>query len=437
MSNAIVTSQKSNNINKVIDLSGYLVKSAYLTQDYTGVIEVVDNVLQYFTKNENSTQKKAVVELQNVLIKTRKLPAMLKLGSWEEITSMVNSEINPILQRQLNFFTKHKWVNNNEIFYSWIESNITLSQSYAQQGSALAFELISEIEKVLQKEKGEKIDFLKVRLAYAACMANTSRGYFDESDKILQEIVKDYSNIFDNPNLVCEWNTVYLINKILRGDFATIKEDLFEATAYANNCGDELSKNLFKTFLAYVFLEEKSYLKAIEIATSQMQFFSSKKVAFGALLAWYISAAATANNKADRYCIEICEKAVKICENAHNNNFYFKILFQELLAKSYLKLNDKENAQMYCDLAMENAKNNQLIYLQIRLNDLKTKILREMLDAVVEAQKYEYAQNIIKMYNRTIDMAKNLNLKNYIKKVEKELTSFRAHCQLNRIIEDK
>ena len=78
----------------------------------------------------------------------------------------------------------------------------------------------------------------------------------------------------------------------------------------------------------YVLLEEKSYLKAIEIATQEMQYFSSKKIAFGALLAWYISAAATANNKTDMYCIEICEKAVKICENAQNNNSFFKILFR-------------------------------------------------------------------------------------------------------------
>ena len=168
-----------------------------------------------------------------------------------------------------------------------------------------------------------------------------------------------------------------------------------------------------------------------------MQYFSSKKIAFGALLAWYISAAATANNKTDMYCIEICEKAVKICENAQNNNSFFKILFQELLAKAYLKLNDKENAKMYCDLALESALSNELIYLQVRLNELRANIARECLSQQPDNKKYEYAQNVLKMYNRTIDMANNLNLKKYVKKLEKEMTSFRAHCQLNRIIEDK
>ena len=137
------------------------------------------------------------------------------------------------------------------------------------------------------------------------------------------------------------------------------------------------------------------------------------------------------------YCIEICEKAVKICENAQNNNMYFKILFQELIAKSYLKLNDKQSAQMYCEQALKDANNNKLVYLQLRLNDLKANISREMLFNQPEKLKYEHAQNTIKLYLGALDIAKDLNLKQYIKKIEKELTSFKAHCQLNRIIEDK
>ncbi len=436
LSNAIASAQKNNDTNKVIELSGYLVKSAYLIQDYTGVVEIVDNVLKFFNKTDKS-DKKAVIELQMALIKTRKLEALLKLGSWQEVASVVNSDITPILERHLNFFSKHKWISQTEIFYAWIEANIILAQSYAQQGSSTAFELIAEIDKVLQKEKGQRVDLLKVKLAFADAMANTSRGYFDESDAILQEIIRDCAYVIDTPDLVCEWNIISLINKILRYDCDNVKEELFEATAYANNCDNEVSKNFFKTLLGYVLLEEKSYVKAVEIATEEMQYFSSKKIALGALIAWYISAFATLANKADTYCIEICEKAVKICENAHNNNYYFKILFQELLAKAYLKLNDKENAQMYCDLALQCATSQELLYLQVRLNNTKALIARETLGEQADNKKYDYAQNTIKLYNKTIELSKKLNLKNYTKKVEKELTSFRAHCQLNRIIEDK
>ena len=92
---------------------------------------------------------------------------------------------------------------------------------------------------------------------------------------------------------------------------------------------------------------------------------------------------------------------------------------------------------MYCDLALECANENELLYLQVRLNWLKTTIARENISIQQDNKKYEYAQNIIKMYNKSIELAQRLNLNNIIRKIEKELTSFRAHCQLNRIIEDK
>ena len=167
-----------------------------------------------------------------------------------------------------------------------------------------------------------------------------------------------------------------------------------------------------------------------------MQYFSTKKIALGALLAWYISASATAQTKADMYCIEICEKAVKICENAQNNNHYFKVLFQELIAKAYLKLGDKESALMYCNYALQSATSNQLLFLLTRLHGLKAKISGEKLNDQPENTKAEYAQNTIRMFNKAIDISKKLNLKNYTRKIEKDLTAFKAHCQLNRLTED-
>ena len=435
---AVASAQKNDEVNKVIDLSGYLIKSAYLIQDYTGVREIVDNILKYFD-GKDRTEKKATVDLQNALIKTKKLEALLNLGCWEEITNIVNNEINPVLEKNLKLFgnKKHKWINQTEIYDTYVKANIILAQSYSQQGSPLATDLIKELDKEINKSKTKSYDTLKVLLLYAMAMYYTSKGYFGDSSLVLQDILKEYSYVIDKPELVCKWNIINLINKVLKNDTQNIRQDLFEATTYANNCNDEVSKNLLKTLLAFVFLEEKTYLKAIEIANEQMQFFSERKLAFGAMLSWYISVAATVQTKADTYCIEVCEKAVKICENAQNNNYYFKILFQELLARAYLKLNDKENAKMYCDLALQSANMNELLYLQVRLNDLKAELARECLASQPDKSKYEYAMNTIKIYENTINLAKMLGLKQYITKLNKDLTSFKAHCQLNRIIEDK
>ena len=75
--------------------------------------------------------------------------------------------------------------------------------------------------------------------------------------------------------------------------------------------------------------------------------------------------------------------------------------------------------------------------MQVRLNSLKADIARDKLPSQPDNKKVEFARNTIRMYNRTIEMAKLLNLENMTKKIEKDLTSFRAYCQLNRIIEDK
>jgi hypothetical protein len=92
---------------------------------------------------------------------------------------------------------------------------------------------------------------------------------------------------------------------------------------------------------------------------------------------------------------------------------------------------------MYCDLALQSASANGLLYLQARLSNQKATIAREKIMDQPDNKKYEYAQNTIKQYNKAIELMKKLNLKKVSKITEKELISFRAHCQLNRIIEDK
>ena len=92
---------------------------------------------------------------------------------------------------------------------------------------------------------------------------------------------------------------------------------------------------------------------------------------------------------------------------------------------------------MYCDMALQSAIQNELYYLQARLNLLKTTIAREYINSKPEKEKHDYAQNILKMYSRTMDLARRINLDNMVKKINKEQMSFRAFCQLNRIIEDK
>lgn len=425
LSNAIVSAQKNENDSKVVELSGYLIQSCKVAQNYPAIVETVDAVLAIYSKPKQ--------ELQRALIKTRKLEALLQLGNWSEIASMVNNEINPVLQKFLKHPKKSDFVSIREVYETWIMSNIILAESYAQQGSPLSFELIEEIKKELNKDKSHSLTRLKMHLALTHACAQTSRGFIKDSDEILQSVLKEFSYAVNDLKLVSKWNLIDIFNKIFSGNFENIKEDLFEAVTFANNCGDEYTKNILKTMLAYVLLKENNALRALEICAQQMTYFSDKKIAFGALLAWYISAKATLPSSGADRCIEICEKAVAICESAKISSINFKILFQELLSRAYLQKNDFDNAKMYCELALQDASANELIFLQMRLYRLRANIMQDSIVHIDDDKKLAVAQSTIRVYEKALTLASRLGLEKHQYAIQKELTAFRAYCQLKRI----
>ena len=425
LSNAIVSAQNKDNESKVVELSGYLIQSCKIAQNYTAIVETVDAVLAIYSKPKQ--------DLQRALIKTRKLEALLQLGNWSEIASIVNNEVNPVLQEFLKHPKKNDFASVREVYETWIMSNIILAESYAQQGSPLAFELIGEIQKELNKDKSNHSTRLKMHLALANACAQTSRGFVKDSDEILQSILKDFSYAIKDLKLVSKWNLIDIFNKIFSGDFENIKDDLFEAVTFANNCSDDYTKNILKTMLAYVLLKENNALRSLEICAEQMTYFSDKKIAFGALLAWYISAKATLPSSGSDRCIEICEKAVTICESAKISSINFKILFQELLSRAYLQKGDFDNAKMYCELALQDASANELIFLQMRLYRLRANIMQDSIVKADEEKKLSLAQNTVRVYEKSLLLASRLGLDRHNYIIQKELTAFRAYCQLNRI----
>ncbi len=425
LSNAIVSAQKSQNENKVVELSGYLIQSCKIAQNYPAIVETVDAVLAIYSKPKQ--------ELQRALIKTRKLEALLHLGNWSEIASIVNNEVNPVLQDFLRHPKKNEFASIREVYEAWIMANIVLAESFAQQGSPLAFELIEEIQKELNKDKSHHSTRLKLHLALAHACAQTSRGFVKDSDEILQSILKEFSYAVNDLKLVSKWNLIDVFNKIFGGNFENIKEDLFEAVTFANNCGDDYTKNILKTMLAYILLKENNALRALEICAEQMTYFSDKKIAFGALLAWYISAKATLPTSGADRCIEICEKAVTICESAKISSINFKILFQELLSRAYLQKNDFDNAKMYCELALQDASANELLFLQMRLYRLRANIMQDSIAHVEDEKKLALAQNTVRIYEKALYLAGRLALEKHQYTIQKELTAFRAYCQLKRI----
>ncbi len=315
----------------------------------------------------------------------------------------------------------------------------SLIEALVQQGNPAVFELIDAVEKEVFKEKRKDKIILDtktvVNLKLATAFAYTVKGYLALSDEILQSIVKDFSYAIDDSKLVSKWNTIDIFNKILKNDFdEKIKDDMFEAVAFANNCGDNYSKNIIKALLAYVLLEEGNPVKSLEICAEEMTWFSKEKIALGALISWYISAKATLiTNGADK-CIEICEKAINICESVKINTTFFKVLFQTLLAKAYLNKGELDNAKTYSELAFQDANINELIFLQMKLYKLRANIMQDSITTIEESRKLEVAENTIKTYEKALNIANSLNLSKHHYIIQKELTSFKAYCQLKRIM---
>ena len=439
LTTAILSVQSKGDISRVVELSGYLLTSARLAQNYHGVVETVDNVLKIYSGTKYA--------LQRALIKTRKLGALLQIGNWEEISVIVNNEINPPLQEYLKKPKKIDFSTYEDIYVSWLYSNIALANSYALQGSPLAFELIEELEKEVFRHKNprdrkENIG-LKIDLALTTALAYSIKGCVKVSDEILQAIVKDFSWAIEDSILVSRWNAIDVLNKVIRHDFeranapgapaAAINDELFNAVTFANNCGDDFNKNLLKTLLAHVMVEEDNALKALEICSEQMTYFASEKLALGALLAWYVSAKATmATNNYDK-AIEICDKSLKISQSTKINCTYFTILFQKVMAQCYLSKGDLESAKVYNEMGLELANANDITYLQMALYRLRANVMQDSITKIPPQKRYEFAQSTIKVYEKAVDFASRLNLTRHEYLIQKEITAFRAYCQLNRI----
>ena len=260
LSSALINAKNRDEEEKVIELSGYLIHSLKMVQNFPAIIETVDTVLQYFDKPKFA--------LQRALIKTRKAEALLYTVNFEEVNTIVNTEINPPLQDWLKHPKKNEFSNIREIYSSWIKANIILIEALAEQGNPAVFELIDAVEKEVFKEKKKEKVILEpkiiVNLKLATAFAYTIKGYLSLSDEILQSIVKDFSYAIDDSKLVSKWNTIDIFNKILRNDFdEKIRDELFEAVTFANNCGDNYNKNIIKAVLAYVILEEGNALKSL------------------------------------------------------------------------------------------------------------------------------------------------------------------------------
>lgn len=353
---AISNARANNDEVKEIELLGYLALCCSKTGNYFGSVECVDNVL----KKLKDTQ-----ELERAMIISAKLPALLDIGNCGEVINLADNDVLPVLNHYLSKPRLNKLFPLGLLFDTWLKVYLILATALAYQGNERSFEVLNNLFSIINKHKiNDKLLLAKAKTVLA--FAYTIKGDINSSMNILRNIDSNYRDNFMDDISISRLNLVYIINKFLLKDYGNLREDLFEAVTFANNCGDNFTKNILKTLLGKVFKDENKAQHALEIYNEQVSYFAKEKMALGALLSWYLIADATIVTENSKSAIDIASQAVEISLNPNIDNHFFSVNLRIVLAKAYMNIADYTSAKINIEEAIKLAKHFKMFDLLSR-----------------------------------------------------------------------
>lgn len=406
-----------------IDLLGYIASCAMKTNNYYGVIECVDSVL---SKLDNPDSLDAMV------IKSRKLRALNKVGNFGEVVTLAENEIIPAIESALSKKSyKYKLISEDEVFETWLNVLFELIKALTRQGNDKAFKVSSELFKILEANNiHDKQFFCNIQLELA--LANTIKGRVKTSNKILQDIFDIYQNSdVINSNVVSRLNLISLLNKFFTERSKIEMEELFNIAEFADNIGDKLTKNISKLVLGKIILQTQSAQSAIDIYKKQLEYFAREKNAVGVLLGWYLTAEATMLFDKQQ-ALDIAHRALNIAQKPEICNHYFTLLFEKLICKIYISSKDYESARIHCDKALTIAKGYDIQYQLAKLYIIAGDCQKEMVETSTD--KKSCVDNAIQLYNLAKNIGKNLEIASLERIVLQKMNEVEVLCQAKGII---
>ncbi|MBQ9245001.1 AAA family ATPase [bacterium] len=424
LANVLDAEIKDSNIRKIIDISGYFVKSCYLSGNYYGVTEAVDAILKQIEDSSNITPTDIA------LIKTRKLRALLYIGNSEQIIELANEEIIPVLERNIEN-QKNDLQYKNLIINAWLLTKIVLAKAYGIQGNRKISEVVAEIRSFLDKYKNNA-DYYHVQTGIIDAFSKTITGDINNSNDILNHISLEYKERKMETNLLAEWNLINIINRVLLGQSNNLKIDLFELAAFTNNINEHFIKNIVKLILGNVLDDEGNTTKALEIFNEEITYFAKEKIAIGALLSWAMIVKVSMKSEEEDKAFKIATQALGIAKKHEINNYFFIIYFKRVLAQIYMHNGDLEAAKMYLEESVVIAKQYGLKYQLVELYIEYATYTEELMKA-----KRIYSSENIKtafdLYNKAVVAAKELKIPRLSDRAYKARAGFKTFCQLNSI----
>ena len=425
LSNILDDRIKAEDVKKVIDLSAYFVNACYLTGNYFGAAEAVDAAVNLACSNPNEVNNADIA-----LMKTRKLKALLNIGNSEQIINLVNEDI--ILDIENVLASTHLDLDyKNLLIEAWLNSKIVLAKAYALQGNNMIFDVIADLKEFEIKHK-YNIEFYSVQIDILETFAHTITGDIEKSNEILKDIFEKTKNTFIHPELLCEWNLISVINRILLDDKTTLKSDLFELAAFSNNINEHFIKNILRLILGYILREDGETQKAFEIFNEEITYFAREKVAIGALLAWLFIVQSNINDGDDEAALNTASKSLEIAQSAKINNNFFIINFERYIAEIYIRKGDFAAAKMYFEKAVTLAKQYNLRYQLAELYSAWGKCLENYMKLSNDYSE-DNINSVFQAYDMAINYSEEIKINQIKEKALRAKIDFNNFCRLHPV----
>lgn len=420
---AIANAKTMNDIPKSIDLLSCMTKCCEKTGAYFGNIECVESVLEFIPKDK-------VLEI--ALVKCSKLKSLLAIGNCGQIINLIDNEILPVLGEILKKSDyRREDIPIEFVAETFLKVYLILAEALVLQGNSRAFEVLNYLFDTMAKNSVQDTDFIcKCRLTLA--QANSIKGDYAASEKLLNEIIEQSDSEAISEECVLKWNFVNIFNNFMRFKFKDMQEELFEIVMSADNLGDDFTKNIMKTMLGNLFKHQGKLAEAGKIYNEQIAYFSKEKMAFGALLTWYLIADATLLKEGPYTAKDIAEQALDVAQNPKIDNYFFGVLLRIVLAKSFIGISDYESAKMYLEEAIKIAQKYGMNDLLSRLYLLYGKCLHD-LGLNTSEEQIKYLKSSAKMYDMATKLVRQTKNTSVLVKIEDAKRSLHRFLATNNI----
>lgn len=404
-----------------IELLGYLASSSMKLNNYHGVLECINSVIPLIPDN---------FPVEVAMLKSREVIPLQKLGNTGAIVNMIDNDINPVLENALNNKLVCKTISIDDIFETWLKTNLNLAKTLVMQGDSRSFKVLEMILGVCNSNQIDNKEFL-INVNVILSFAHTMSGDIRTSIKILDEILSTEEEI--DPKSMSYINFIGILNRFFMNKEDLSYDELFQVAQYADNIGDDFIKNILKLLLGRLIQDRTSAKEAASIFAKQIEYFAEKQNAIGVLLGWYFISKAKMVIDGPAAALDIATKALDIAESANISNYYFTLLLDKLIGEIYLALQDYESAKMYIEKALIVAKNFNIKYQLVELYVLYSRYLQEY-SLTIPEKKAEYVLNAQQMNKKARLIAEDLKLISLSSEVEKADTILNSFCQMNGIV---